>query len=41
MYANQFGGLGLTGFEDFAPFCLLSKTAKNFLQTMGVKNGIG
>ena len=31
---TNFGGRGLSGFEDFAPFCLPSKMAKTSLPTM-------
>ena len=31
---TNFGGCGLSGFGDFAPFCLLSKTAKFPFPTM-------
>ena len=33
----NFGGHGLFGFGDFAPFSFAFKTVKIFLQTMGVK----
>ena len=32
---TNFGGCGLIGFGDLAPFCLPSKTAKISLRTMG------
>ena len=43
---TNFGGRDLSGFEDIAPFWLLSKTAKISLRTMGYspwgsKNRIG
>ena len=43
---TNFGGRGISGFGDFAPFSFASKTAKISLQTMdyspwGSKNRIG